>query len=348
MGRPLEARADPADTSYTPRPEWYFLFLFQLLKYFPGKLEVLGVVLIPTVAVILLFLLPFLDRSNKRHGLGRPVIIGITALVLAGIVFLTVQAYLETPPPAEAAAGDQIATLYAKNCAGCHGPTITVKPGANLHAIIALGSHSGMPAWNADLTTDQIDALAGFILSPGGNTLFVQYCGDCHQVTDLVSISPIELKNAIDQGAEYPKHIGLSIPEWKQVMDPASLTLLLNFLVAPDGQRLFTINCSPCHGQSVAFSGDEAALRNLISKGGMHLEMPPWRERLTDAEIDTLARYVVNPNSAPEGRKPFEQYCISCHGNKIPQMSDVEQAREMIASGGAHQTMPVWGDLLNR
>ena len=39
IGAPVEGRANPNDTSYTPRPEWYFLFLFQLLKYFPGNLE---------------------------------------------------------------------------------------------------------------------------------------------------------------------------------------------------------------------------------------------------------------------------------------------------------------------
>src|SRR5512136_2289331 len=63
IGAPLEARADPADTTYTPRPEWYFLFLFQLLKYFPGNLEVVGVVLIPTLVILLLFLLPVFDRN---------------------------------------------------------------------------------------------------------------------------------------------------------------------------------------------------------------------------------------------------------------------------------------------
>ena len=52
IGAPLEDRANPADTTYTPRPEWYFLFLFQLLKYFPGNLEVIGVVLIPTLAIL--------------------------------------------------------------------------------------------------------------------------------------------------------------------------------------------------------------------------------------------------------------------------------------------------------
>src|SRR5208337_3172171 len=57
--------ADAAETSFNPRPEWYFLWLFQFLKYFPGNLEVLGAVVLPTVGFALLFALPLLDRS--RH-----------------------------------------------------------------------------------------------------------------------------------------------------------------------------------------------------------------------------------------------------------------------------------------
>ena len=345
IGAPLEARADPADTNYTPRPEWYFLFLFQLLKYFPGQLEVVGVVLLPTLAVILLFLLPVLDRGNKRHAFGRPIVIGITAVILAGIVFLTIQAYQETPPPVAASSGDQIANLYLENCAGCHGQEIKVKPGINLHTIISQGSHEEMPAWNADLTTDQIDALAGFILSPRGNTLFLEYCGECHDVTELVAINPLELKNSIDQGIDYVNHQGLDIPEWTSVLSPEDKTALLNFLVAPDGQRLFTTNCSSCHGKSVAFQGEAGDLRNIISQGGMHLEMPPWRERISDSEIGLLARYVVDPNSVPEGELLFEQYCSVCHGSRIPQLESVEEAKQVISTGGPHETMPVWGDL---
>lgn len=346
VGAPLESRANPADTNYTPRPEWYFLFLFQLLKYFPGQLEVVGVVLLPTLAILLLFLLPLLDRSNKRHATGRPIVVGITAVILAGIVFLTFQAYREAPPPVEASTGDQIASLYLKNCAGCHGQEIQVKPGTNLHAIISQGSHEQMPAWSADLTSDQIDALAGFILSPQGSTLFMNYCGECHEVTSLVSINPLELKNSIDQGTGYSKHEGLDIPEWTNVLTPEDTTSLLNFLIAPDGQRLFTINCSSCHGKSVAIQGDAEELKNLISKGGKHLEMPPWRERISDNEIDVLAQYVVDPNATPEGAPLFEQHCSACHGSRIPQLESVEEAKQVISSGGPHETMPVWGNVL--
>ncbi|HEX9092161.1 MAG TPA: hypothetical protein VF831_11765, partial [Anaerolineales bacterium] len=133
LGAPLEARANPADTSYTPRPEWYFLFLFQLLKYFPGKLEVVGVVLIPTLAIIVLFLLPVLDRNTKRHFLDRPVVSGVTLVAVIGIVTLTVLSVREAPPPSQAVQGDPVAMLYTQNCAPCHGPSITVPPGTNLH-----------------------------------------------------------------------------------------------------------------------------------------------------------------------------------------------------------------------
>src|SRR5512132_2915005 len=67
VGVPTEARANPNDAAYTPRPEWYFLFLFQLLKYFPGKLEVIGVVIIPTLLILLLLALPFIDTGARRH-----------------------------------------------------------------------------------------------------------------------------------------------------------------------------------------------------------------------------------------------------------------------------------------
>ena len=346
VGAPLEARADPGDTTYTPRPEWYFLFLFQLLKYFPGQLEVIGVVLLPTVVVLLLFALPFLDRSPKRHFLSRPIVTVAVAVGVIGVAGLTIQAARETPPPVGVAQGDQVALLYSTNCAPCHGPTITVPPGTNLHAVIAQGKHEGMPAWSGDLTSDQIDALAGFILSPGGNKLFVDNCGKCHQAADLAAGDPLKLKTVIEQGPNYPAHQSAGVPNWNDILSLEERTTLLNFLVAPDGQRLFETNCSTCHGTAIAFSGTRDELRQLISKGGLHLEMPPWREKLSDAQIATLAAYVVDPASTPAGKDLFQQNCKSCHGDRVPQATDIASAKEAISSGGAHQTMPVWGNIL--
>lgn len=346
FGAPLEERANPADTSYTPRPEWYFLFLFQLLKYFPGKLEVIGAVVLPTLAILLLFALPFIDRSKQRHPLSRLFVIGATTLLGLGIIFLTVQAIRESPPPIEVTSGDQTAALYIRNCAPCHGGSISVAQGTNLHEVIAKGKHEGMPSWSSDLTASEIDALAGFILSPAGNSIFLQHCGECHVASDLVATNQLELKRAIDEGQAYMPHANLNIPNWSTVMDNQHRSVLLNFLVAPDGQRLFVSNCSPCHGKVVSYSGDTESLREIISKGGLHLEMPAWRDRLTDEELDLLANYVSDPEGSLTGVDLFTQNCSGCHGDRIPQMDDVALARELIASGGAHKEMPVWGDVL--
>jgi len=346
VGAPLEPRANPADTNYAPRPEWYFLFLFQLLKYFPGSLEVIGVFIIPSVAVILLIALPLIDRSAKRHYLRRPVILGATILSAIGVLFLTIQSNREIPLPLEVVGGDQTAALYTENCAPCHGPSITVPVGVNLHEVIAQSQHEGMPAWSGDLTSDQIDALAGFIVSPAGSQLFTDNCSECHQVSELVASNPLTLKESIRLGLDFTPHTDIDIPDLRDTISPEDQTKLLNFLVAPDGQRLFAINCAPCHGQSVAFAGGEEQLLETISQGGMHLEMPPWREMLTGSELDLLARYVTDPGSVPEAAETFQANCGSCHGDRIPSSEDVEAARQVISEGGGHDTMPVWGDLL--
>jgi ubiquinol-cytochrome c reductase cytochrome b subunit len=87
---PTEEIADPTDASYDPRPEWYFLFLFQLLKYFEGRLEVIGTFVIPTVAILLLFLVPFLGRKERLPLRKRPVALAITSLSVLSLVSLTI------------------------------------------------------------------------------------------------------------------------------------------------------------------------------------------------------------------------------------------------------------------
>jgi mono/diheme cytochrome c family protein len=346
IGAPLEERANPSDTSYTPRPEWYFLFLFQLLKYFPGNLEVIGVIVIPTLVILLLFGLPFLDKSANRHFTKRKGVILGTTIGLVGIFVLTVLSVLEAPPPAQTASGDKTAELYAMNCAGCHGPTINVPQATNLHEIIAQGTHEGMPPWSADLTNDQIDALVGFILSPDGSEIFDQQCGECHIATDLVSDQPLVLKDALELGSAFAPHADLEVPQWVTVLNAEEQTSLLNFLVAPDGQRLFVTNCSSCHGSSVAFAGDEESLRETIVQGGLHLEMPSWREKLSDSELTALANYVVDPSTSPEGEELYQTNCVACHFDRVPQADSFEDAYQIISEGGSHETMPVWGNIL--
>ncbi len=346
VGVPTEARANPADTTYTPRPEWYFLFLFQLLKYFPGNLEVIGVVVIPTLVILLMLALPFIDRNPKRHFLRRPLATLAAVATVAGVATLTVLAIREAPPPQAAVAVDAAAALYSKNCSNCHGPSISVPPGTDLHQLIAKGKHEGMPAWGGDLSADEIDALAGFITSPNGSALFTSQCGACHQLTVLAAGNPLELQRVLDEGPAYPPHAGVKVAKWAETLTAPERNALLNFLAAPDGQRLFAINCAGCHGRGVEFSGDEQQLRKLISEGGQHLTMPGWRTTLSEADLDTLAAYVVNPGATPAGATLFGQHCATCHGQVVPSAPDQATARQVIATGGGHITMPVWGKVL--
>jgi ubiquinol-cytochrome c reductase cytochrome b subunit len=91
-GGHLDAPADPS-LQYHPRPEWYFLFLFQLLKYLPGSLELLGTVVLPGLAMGFLFALPFLDRGESRALRGRIQWLAPIGLGGVGIVLLTMQSF---------------------------------------------------------------------------------------------------------------------------------------------------------------------------------------------------------------------------------------------------------------
>ena len=106
IGVAPEPKADPADTSYLPRPEWYFLFLFKFLALygqipFIGKIEWLATVLVPGIGVGLLTLLPLLDKSPYRHYSRRIFALTVMGTVVLNIVLLTVIASLPVAPNAE-------------------------------------------------------------------------------------------------------------------------------------------------------------------------------------------------------------------------------------------------------
>ncbi|MCB9648100.1 MAG: cytochrome b N-terminal domain-containing protein [Deltaproteobacteria bacterium] len=90
-GAPLQAPADPS-SNFIARPEWYFLFLFQLLKYFEGPLQVVGTVVIPGLASTFLLALPFIDRKPSRRIMHRLPFVGALAAGLVCIGGLTLLA----------------------------------------------------------------------------------------------------------------------------------------------------------------------------------------------------------------------------------------------------------------
>ncbi len=109
ISAPLERLADPTDLRYVPRPEWYFLFLFQTLKLFEGPLEIVGAVVLPALAVLALVLVPFLDRRKLRPVARRIVAIATVGLAAAVWFSLTAVAIITTPPAQEPAGGAESA-----------------------------------------------------------------------------------------------------------------------------------------------------------------------------------------------------------------------------------------------
>jgi len=82
--------ADPTDNLFVPKPEWYFMSLYQLLKFFPGKFEVIATAIIPAGGIIVLLLLPFLDKSREKRPLKRPFVMIPMVLTVALIIVLTI------------------------------------------------------------------------------------------------------------------------------------------------------------------------------------------------------------------------------------------------------------------
>ena len=87
--------ADPSNSNYLPRPEWYYLPFFEWLKFWDGAKTVIGVIVIPGILIGLVFLLPFLDRNLERRPWKRPIPVGSVLIVLIGLIGLGLQSRLD-------------------------------------------------------------------------------------------------------------------------------------------------------------------------------------------------------------------------------------------------------------
>ncbi|HZI91452.1 MAG TPA: c-type cytochrome [Thermoleophilaceae bacterium] len=126
FGAELGPKADPTTTTYTPRPEWYFFFLFELLRVVkPPSLTFMATIGIPTIALMLLLLLPFYDRSPERHPLKRPIAMIGAAATVAAMAYLSTLGALAGPPTeieVEVASKYENGKLVVASagCLGCH------------------------------------------------------------------------------------------------------------------------------------------------------------------------------------------------------------------------------------
>jgi len=122
IAAPLSDPANPSDTSFTPVPEWYFLFYYQLLKYMEGPWEIFATVVLPVLFYLALFLLPWLDRRPVRRPFSRRAVVGVGGAFLVIVFVLLTLSFRET---ASLQVTD-VSVLRGKalykefDCAGCH------------------------------------------------------------------------------------------------------------------------------------------------------------------------------------------------------------------------------------
>jgi mono/diheme cytochrome c family protein len=263
----LEALADPTDTSYNPRPEWYFLFLFQALKFFPGNLEAVAAIILPGLAVGLLFLVPFLDAGPKRHPLDRPLWTGLGVIALLGYAGLTYAGFSSPlTNPAEHKSPEVLAgkRLYSQlSCAYCHsikgeggkvGPALDQLSDAvtddwiakHLRDPQAVAPGTRMP--KLSLLDDEVAVLTAYIRSYNPNEpftaaapkLFAENCASCHKVKgeggdmgpDLSEIGAMRDKGYILRYLENPSSINpdSSMPAFKGQLKDVELEDLARYM----------------------------------------------------------------------------------------------------------------------
>ena len=154
---PLERLADPTDTSYVPRPEWYFLPLFQLLKFFKGPLEPVGTAVLPGASVLLLALVPWLDRGASRRPRDRRLVLAVGGAAAALLLALLWFGARDTPkgnssgldpasqPPPDARLLGGLASYERRGCASCHGLDGRLAPSAGAAggaSLLPLAAHA--------------------------------------------------------------------------------------------------------------------------------------------------------------------------------------------------------------
>jgi menaquinol-cytochrome c reductase cytochrome b/c subunit len=185
FGAELGPKADPTTTTYTPRPEWYFFFLFELLRVVkPPELVFMAMVGIPTICLVLLLLLPFFDRSPERNPLRRPIATTAGIATIAAMAYLTILGALAgAPTEIDLATAPQFErgkeVTASAGCLACHkigenggtlGPDLTDvgdRLGRDAIARTLVNPTSPMPSYQSyrDASPKQFNELINYVAS---------------------------------------------------------------------------------------------------------------------------------------------------------------------------------------
>jgi len=304
-GAELQSPADPS-SNYIARPEWYFLFLFQLLKYFEGELEVVGAIIIPSIVASLIIALPFIDRSRSRFPLKRLPVMGSFGACLAGVIFLTIMSSISDSRNERIIKQKEESEKLA-------------------HVAVKL-AEKGIPP-QGGISVFQNDPLYS------GEQLFRQHCIVCHSfegaggnsAPDLTAYNSKPWLIGFIQDPNAPKYYGRTkiniMPEYD--LEKEDLSNLVDFLLAQadqhkeidpvlkeTGEMILEENgCYNCHTYD-GTGGDTAPvldnfasdkwLRGIIEDPGQKEffgklnNMPAYKDKLSKQEIDNLVYFLQN------------------------------------------------------
>jgi len=251
---PFAGMADPLDASYIPKPEWNFLFLYEVLKFFPGPLEVIATIGVPVVGTLILLLLPFFDRDPERRPGRRPIAMTGWVIVVVGFVALT------------------LAGAYSKTEGLEAGGTSASAPGPAAPAVLSADAKAGMDLFksNGCAACHRVDGTGGSIgpdLSGEGiKGRSSQWLGD--QLRNPKSHNPASIMpsfatlgdKAINQQVEYLQSLKEKVAATASA--PAGAVAVATSIglqggpgmavtiigSAEHGAIIFAGTCSSCHG----------------------------------------------------------------------------------------------------
>lgn len=318
LGAPLQAPADPS-SNFIARPEWYFLFLFQLLKYFEGPMQVVGTVVIPGLVAGFLVALPFLDRKPDRRLGARIAFLLTFAVGLAAVVLLTLLAQAHDRNDPTIAAQQKIAAREA--------------------ARARLLAAEGVPPAGATYMMQQ-DPLTR------GERVFRRECLSCHVLEgegpdepkgpDLTAYASKAWIRRVLLDPNSPRLYGRTKVEGMESyakLSDVEISTLVDFVYAqrdpdappPDerpGAELVDANeCGNCHDFEEAYGlegpalfryGTAAWMSDVLNDAGAdHLfgdmnEMPAFENKLSESDRAALVSFLLSlPERADPDAWPF-------------------------------------------
>lgn len=297
--------ADPANTKFVPRPEWYYLPMFEWLKFWSSRMEVFAVVLVPGILALAFFLIPFLDRKLERRPWRRPIPLLAVAIVLVGMIFLGFKSHLDdlrdpsvatqlafqdkqaedfTRAPfharMESATGAPVTSkpvspLVAKGkgifdsngCSGCHGESATGTAAAP--SLVDITAKYPLPQLTALLHHPNAKMLAGhmpsFDLSTSDMGALFSYLGSLGSSGGSAPAATTGGTSPAPAPTATPVAPASKAAKGKQVTGKTAAKETSADAAA--GEKIFQAHgCASCHGPAGTGSARVPAMAGLIAK----------------------------------------------------------------------------------